>query len=467
MFFSMMEDLQTGHYSLPAYTTYNHAAIPFAYPPIALYMAGMIQSASSLSLISLIQWAPTVINLAILPLFFVFARQLLNTEPKAALATLLFALTPNSYWWQIVGGGITRAPGALFFLLTALSAERAYRKRTIAWITLTAIGGSLTVLSHPEWGLQAAVVIFLFSIFYGCDRRGFLISAVIFVSVSMITAPWWLAVGRTHGWETFYQAAQVSNSRWLFWTIPFGLRFTGETLPVIATLGMFGLFIHFSRKEILLPVWALLCLFADPRGGLPASIIPFSLLAATALSDGIATQLLPEENHADRWIRSLSTGAGRAFWGFGILLLTYNAVQISSTLAAHSLSTAEQDALTWASANTEPDDRFLILTDEANPLLSPMTEWFPALTGRVSILTVQGSEWLTGKSSYSERVVILRQAQSCLFQDTDCLIEIGVEYEYLILKNGARYPLFYRLSESPRFKKVYDADSVQIFKKHP
>lgn len=398
MFFTMIGDLQDSRFSLPSFTTYNTADIPFAYPPLALYFTGLVQLITRAPLTWLLQWLPFAINVSVLPLFYLLAKRLLKSDPKAALATLVFALTPNSFWWQIVGGGLTRAPGAVFFLLTAIALERVFSKRTPGWIMASAVSATATVLSHPEWGLQAGSAIILFALFYGRDKQGAAITMGILASVILLTSPWWLTVTGQHGWDIFVQAAQVSNSRWLFWTIPFSLSFSGETAPVIAALGVFGLFIHAARKDVLLPAWALLCLLVDPRGGLPVSVIPFSMLASTTLA-GITAQLLPSGHREDMWLDSLGTLAGRAFWGFVILLFTFNAFQVSSSLRSHSISSVERDAFKWVSDNTLPSDRFLILTNASNPLLSPLLEWFPAMTGRHSALTVQGSEWLEGQNS--------------------------------------------------------------------
>lgn len=40
LFYLMTRELQGAHYALPVYTSYNSAQIPFAYPPLAFYIAG-------------------------------------------------------------------------------------------------------------------------------------------------------------------------------------------------------------------------------------------------------------------------------------------------------------------------------------------------------------------------------------------------------------------------------------------
>ena len=129
MFYTMIKDLQAAHFSLPAFTTYNQAQIPFAYPPLAFYLTGIINSLTGIPLLGIIQWQPLLISILTLPVFYYLVRQVTGSETRASLGTLIFALTPNSYWWNIVGGGLTRSLGALFFTLAAISAWKMYREK--------------------------------------------------------------------------------------------------------------------------------------------------------------------------------------------------------------------------------------------------------------------------------------------------------------------------------------------------
>ena len=44
MFYVMVKELQANHFLLPAFTQYNLASIPYAYPPIGFYATGLISS---------------------------------------------------------------------------------------------------------------------------------------------------------------------------------------------------------------------------------------------------------------------------------------------------------------------------------------------------------------------------------------------------------------------------------------
>jgi hypothetical protein len=406
MFYTMIKDLQASHFVLPVFTTYNQAKIPFAYPPLAFYIAGAVNTITGISLIDIIKWQPVFTSILILPFFYYFAKQALNSEPKAALATLIFALTPNSYWWNIVGGGLTRSIGTLFFAITAISAHQMYQGKKPIWTIGTILGGTLVVLSHLAWALQSVVVVLLLWFFWGRNKQGIINSAIVVIGILLLTSPWWLTILQHHGIQAFYQAGQVTNSRWLFWTILFALSFTGEYTTVIAVFALIGFFIRLAKKDYFLPLWAILCLIADPRGGIPASIFPFTILAMSAITDGIAPQLLNTETdnqYSDTWTFSLNTKIGRLFFGFFVILFLYNAYSVSNTLSYQVLGTEEFKAIGWVNANTKATDNFLILDEQSNPLLSPFTEWFPALTDRRSIATIQGTEWLEGNRHYNKQ----------------------------------------------------------------
>jgi hypothetical protein len=476
MFYTMIRDLQAGNFSLPVFTTYNNAQIPFAYPPLAFYIAGLLNTTLQISILDILRWLPVIVTVLNVPLFYFFAKQLLGSESKTMLATLIFALTPNSYWWNVVGGGLTRSLGTLFFTATVLCVYQMYQRKSNAWVVAAIISAAGSVLSHPAWALQSAVASVLLWWFFGRDRQGIIYSVIAALGVLALTSPWWYSVVQQHGINTLVNASQVTHSRLLFWTVFFALSFTGEYTPVIAVFGLVGLFMHLAKKDYFPIAWVLLCLLIDPRGGLPVSIFPFSIMAASALANGIASRLSNanmEPSSPESWMDSLKFISGRLFFGFFILVFVYNAYQVSNTLSWQVLGTEEFKAIEWARTNSDKNDRFLIFDEQGNPLLSPLTEWFPALAERRSIATIQGTEWLTGKNHYNNQYAIITGIHRCLYQDVDCLYrlqgDLPDKYEYIMLAsarsggNKTQLPLLVSLSESSDFTLVYAAPTIHIF----
>lgn len=468
MFYSMIEDLQAAHFLLPAFTTYNQSQIPFAYPPLPFYLAGSINSLTGISLLDIIQWQPLLVSILTIPVFYYLARLITGSETRASLGTLIFALTPNSYWWNIVGGGLTRSLGALFFTLAAISAWKMYREEKPIWVAASILSGALAVLSHPEWALQSAVLFALCWLVWSKNRQGVKNSILVVVGILLLTAPWWVTVIQQHGIATLLRAGQVTHSRWLSWTILFALSFTGEYTPVIAVFSLIGLFIQIAKRDYFLPLWATLCLIADPRGGVAASIFPFTLLAVVAITDGIAPRLFPpsEQGNDNDWTRALYSNAGRLFFGFFVILFLYNAYNVSETLSHQVLSAEKLEAIEWVKSHTESTARFLILDEQGNPLLSPFTEWFPALAGRRSVATIQGTEWLEGNRHYNEQYPVVTSLHSCIYENAECLRALAdsVEpYDFLVL--SAEHPtlLLNSLEGSEDFVPTYSSQQIRIF----
>lgn len=466
MFYTMTRDLLEARFSPPRFTTYNDLQIPYAYPPLGFFLGAFLNEVTGIPIIKIIQWMPLVFNLLTIPVFFTFLKRLLNSEPAAALATLVYALTPNSYWWTIVGGGLTRSPGTFFFMLTLFSVYQMYKEKKPIWVIASALSGTLVVLSHLTWAMQTVVAVFLLWLFFGRNRQGTLHSFIVGMAVLLLTSPWWLMSISVHGMDVFIQAFQVNHSRWLAWTFLFALSFTGESTPVIAVFALAGLFIHLARRNYFFVLWALLCLLSDPRGGAYASIFPFAVLAASALSDGVAVWLgkqAPAEHEA--WISSLDSRTGKAFWGFFIILFLYNAYSVSTRLSQEKLNADQREALEWIRMNTAADASFIVFDEQGNPLLSPFVEWFPALSERHSLTTIQGTEWLNGELHYNQQIPVITDLRACLVQDIECVTRQskGMDVDYIVISSFSQVPLITSL-QNTGMELAYRSENVSVYR---
>ena len=461
MFYVMIRDLQSAHFSLPAFTTYNQLQIPYAYPPLGFYLAAFVNSMTGISILKVIQWMPLILNILTVPTFYLLLKRILNSEPRAALAVLIFVLTPNSYWWTIVGGGLTRSLGTFFFIAAVFCVYQMYMEKKTIWIVASIFTGAMVTLSHLSWALQTVIVVPLLWYFFGRDKRNIANSFIVAFGVLLLTSPWWLTVVSHHGIDVFIQAFQVNHSRWLTWTILFALSFTGEYTTVIAVFAMIGLFIHLYKRNYFFVFWALLCLLGDPRGGTYASILPFAVLAMSAITDGIALQFTkPNPENSEAWIHSLNSRIGKLFFGFFIVLFLYNAYNVSDRLSQEVLNPNQREALEWIKMHTDMKASFLVFDEQGNPLLSPFVEWFPALSGRRSLTTIQGTEWLNGDQHYNAQIPIITAIRACLVRDVEC---IKIKADYIVISSRSRVPLLISLESHAGFKSVYSSPVVKIF----
>ena len=90
---------------------------------------------------------------------------------------------------------------------------------------------------------------------------------------------------------------------------------------------------------------------------------------------------------------------------------SYFGTQIAGT----ALSPPTRQVFEWVKSNTPADSRFLVLTGntENTSFCNGTQEWFPALTGRISLTTVQGTEWLEGPA-FDETASDARAAENCV-----------------------------------------------------
>ena len=473
MFYSMIRDLQAANYSLPVFTSYNHQQIPFAYPPFAFYFTGAVNSLTGISLIRLIQWQPVVINIFTLVVVYFFVMKLTQSTTKGLLATFIFSLTPNAFWWQIVGGGLTRSFGALFAFLFSYFAYRIFHDKDDS--LLGAIGvilsGALVALSHPEWALQAVYSGLLFFIIWGRSWHTFKKSAIIVISIIALTALWWMTNLQRFGIQPYLDAGTATDSRLLFLPTLFSLQFTGEYITFIAVFALIGAFVTSARREYYLLIWGVGSLLVDPRGGGPFSLLPFSIFAMLSITELIAPYILKYRSREDcPWWNFLDLPLGKVFFGFFAIFCISNCYFQAKTISDYSLSHDEQLALQWVKKTSRYDDKFLVFGALSNPIHSSLIEWFPALADRQSITTPQGQEWF-GK--FHEALETYALYQQCVDDDLECIRDadnksgLKADCIFISFEKMSQTPekdsLFLSLLQSPQYSSVYSSPMVNIF----
>jgi Dolichyl-phosphate-mannose-protein mannosyltransferase len=396
LFFHMIRELQSNSYQLPTFTTYNHSGIPFVYPPLGLYLVAGISDLSGWPLLDTIRLFPPIIMAFTIPAFWLLAQRALGGIQEPLLATLAFAMLPSSFLWPIMGGGVTRAPGCLFALLALVSIYDLYRKPRIRLVMLASVWTSLTVLSHSEAAIFVVYGASLLFLFFGRNRSGLLASLAIAVCVLVCTAPWWVLIFSRHGIAPLVAAAQ-SDSR-TYWRIS-GQLSEEPWLPLISMAGLLGFIICLLKGPKWVPVWILVILAFQSRGAEKFVAVPLALLAARAVS----CILVPPFADAIATLVSLRV---RRWWQAGLIgtsigyLVSAALFFVNTAVPLHALSTNDRVAMEWVATHTSRESTFLIIDNATWFGEDRIAEWFPALTDRMSVTTVQGSEWLSNGEFY-------------------------------------------------------------------
>jgi hypothetical protein len=464
MFLSMIRDLSFSHYRLPAVTSYNNLGIPYAYPPFGFYLARLLSDLFNFSEIKLLRWLPPVVNSLSIWVFYQLAAALLNSRRRGALAAAFYALTPASFGWFIMGGGLTRSLGSLFLLSSVLWVYRLLSggKRELAFSVLFC---TLTVLSHPEAGIHTALACVLLWLFFGLTRASLLNAVLVGAGTILLSSPWWLTVISYHGFSPLLSAMQTGTHGAPLLTALYGAIFASEGfVPLLVILRAAGITWSVWRKNYFLILWAFLPYLVEPRSAPSAAFYPMCMLTALALSDALPAiwdHLRQKKFNAEFQQRR---------WFNPVLILTIAYLFVESgiygfKLVNNSLSIAGRQALEWAQKNTPAQSRFLAVTGVRSPEIDPFIEWFPALAERRNQSTLQGYEWLLGADFY-ERYADLAELQGC--DSAECIRlwaeRTGLGYEYVVVqRSGADEALTASLDRAGNYQLVYFSEETAIY----
>jgi hypothetical protein len=130
------------------------------------------------------------------------------------------------------------------------------------------------------------------------------------------------------------------------------------------------------------------------------------------------------------------------------------------------LAKAERDAMRWIAENTFPGSAFAVIT--GGPFATDtVSEWFPVLTGRISLATVQGYEWLPGE--FQRRWEHYDRLQDCAKRDAECLQqwahEQGIVVTYLYLSNNCCEALQHALENSADYRQIYSRAGIFVYER--
>lgn len=437
MFYSMVQDLKANGYALPQFTTYNHSDIPFAYPPLGFYITASLSDLLPVSDLTLFLYLPALINTISILIFYLFAKEMLDSRLTASLGTLIFALSPRAFLWQVMGGGVTRTFGMLFLLLMLWqlikllksSSMTKIETKTLLFVILFGAGA---VTSHPQTALHAALAGLLIFLFYGLHKRGIISAILIGLGVAILSSPWWLTILSTHGIEPFLSAGQSSSRTLEFYLIVLRLYSPLNILSIPFLILLYiGLWVSIKNKNFLFITWIMISYLLDPRGASGIALLPDAALASIGFIQIISWMHRKLETNIENQLlqrKSLNLILGLFIWF--ILVASISDFQLINT----SLKSSDLEMIEWVNKNIEEDKTFLLATGREFSMSDPLQEWFPSLTRQYSRTTMQGLEWTLSENffSYYEQLSIF---QKC--PDMNCVnewaIKNNVGYDYLII----------------------------------
>jgi hypothetical protein len=432
LFMVMIQDLEHASFALPLTTTYNLDQIPFAYPPLAIYVTAGLNLVG-VDLIALMRFIPVSASVATVPVVYLIARDLTGRQSIAAVSAVAFALAPRSYEWLVIGGGLTRAPGMLFALLGIWLGIRLLRQPSLPSIVGTGLFGGLTLLTHPEASLFCGISLAVLILARGRNRGALGAMLAAGAIALFLAAPWlWIVITR-YGPDIVTGAANSRTA--LIGTTLRGLlfgHFTGATaFDLFLGIGFIGLLVEVGRGSYLLMAWVVVVPIVVVAAGFTFLMVPWAILVAIAVVD----VLLPAVERLTRGRRF-----GRPILEVGLLgaaVLASLATGFSPDSPLHRLPDDDRLAMIWAAEHLPLDAHVAVIT--GLPWWNDATsEWFPAIARRRSLATPQGYEW-TGEFVRQQQRNRLLQS-TCAPRLADCLglwaKHFGIQVDFVYIPKG-------------------------------
>ena len=391
LFYQMVGELRANGLALPATTTYDHAGIPFAYPPLALELAAVLESITGLARADVFRWLPLTFATLCVPAVYLVVSELQPDRVRALFATLVYATLPFAWEWLTMGSGVTRSVGGFLALLAVWQGLRMYREGRPIQVLATGVLAGLAVLSHPEAGPFVVIALGARLIFELSWRnlRNLVLAGVVGV---VVIAPWVVAVASRHGLAPFAAAAGVGHDPVASLVLyAFGF-FLVSPLPVAAVLDVLGQVRNVLSRRPFLVVWRFALCFLDLRFALVAAVIPLSLLASEGFFDVLMPAVRSLARRSPRALSPAVASAGhRARIGGAARVEPGGAQRVPG--APRGPCGEDRAAMDWVRATQPADRKFLVLATDTWGS-DDLSEWFPALTGRASLDTSQGLEWV-------------------------------------------------------------------------
>lgn len=485
IFIAMASDLQANSFLLPEMASYNGGDIPYAYPPLGIYVTAALDSFVGVDPMFSARWLPFLVNLVTIVAVFFVSREILGNGSSALLAGVLFPLLPHSYRWAIMGGSLTRSFGFLFMALAALSVHRSLRRGGFRDSCLAGLAISGAVLSHPEEGLLALTLPAVFWLVSDRTRVGLGRSLVSWVAAGLLTAPWWATVLVKHGLAPFLAATQTSNwSTSCLAALATFMTSAESGLAILTMLAVVGFLAEAARGRFVLLAWLVTAFVVVPRSAFFPASVPLALAAAVALGDVILPKLRqiattreqgdqPEGLRRVRQNLHLAVPAALVALVIGYALAGNWKAFVSGEDNLVAPTEEERVAAEWMKSNTSPSAVCLVMTQRESWSTDTLCEWFPLLSERVSPTTCQGSEWIPG-GEFNRRWNAHMALKIAMLRDASYLNAVvqhhQLNFSHVVISKTPNGPyrgdaLLQSLRYSPQYRLVFENGGAAVFER--
>lgn len=455
MFHRVIEAIGS-HGPLPATIDWNGHTLPFAYPPLGFWIyAGLHRL--GVDILTLMHWGPFIAVLLALTSLALYCQRRIPDPFTCLLTCALLALTPKCFEWTAMGGGVTRATGMALTMAALLCADHLRDKGGWAWRVGTGLLVGLSLLSHPEWGFTAVLLVTLVLMCRRDWRRPLVDLPAVGVSAAVVMLPWLIAIITIHGVAPFaaalhnggFSSAGSSDQGFAVnntWTYLFTLApppsiingypgsLTSNTAysPYIL-VAWFSLLSFFTLAQernrlFFLGLAVFLAPLVTPRHS-PSVVIIVATITCTSslirfMGGGVKAVLshaMPRLD-ADKWSIPHIVATCLA-----IMFTAHQNIHVQPVITAlFPMPEDHLEMMRWMDTHIDEDKRVFSITDQASWVMAHSSEWLPALTHLHAQHLPQGLEW-TSKADFAKESLwsdsfqrALMNSQDEVFPSTGC-----------------------------------------------
>jgi hypothetical protein len=345
-------------------------------------------------------------------------------------------------------------------------------------IVLSSLFSALTVLSHPETALFMIFSAAAFYLFFGFSWKNLWRSLLVAAGVLILASPWLLTVITNHGFDTIVNAGSAGYGQWFeiknLITWNFGFE-NAIFLSVFSCLGLLAVLLEPTKKVYLFGLMIPVGYLVFPRSGTNLLTIFLGVLAAVGLSALLRHNQkgrVDIENSTNFSTKLLVSRSNRVLYLITILYVLLAAVSYKYIFDKSELflSADELMVIEWAKVNTDKNDQFLVYPVQNEYRFwwnDYFSEWFPALTKRESLATVQGYEWIPAE--YSRRQENYFNLWACRKSGPECVEKFWTSTDqipdYIIIIDSDERPnLLYSFIGNDYYEVAFEASSLSVFR---
>lgn len=482
LFIAMIEALESNHYLLPETVQYNAQEIPFAYPPLGFYLAGYIAKYFQISILVIARWLPLLLNFFTIIAFVFLSSEIFHNKIELVISSILFPVIFQGYEWLIKAGGITRSAGFLFLVITLYFLCKHQKEKRVGFLVLGTVFLSLTILSHPEWGMIAVIfaVIYLLTINFSNLKNQFFVLFILGAGTLLLTSAWWGIVLIRFGITPFLMANQaiLLEANQFFDVLRGGIfliTVTSSSNVLIPWLAILGVVVAVYKKEYFVPLWLLFVYLITPRNIAVFGIIPVVFLVVYGLR-GInefvfrwISQLKLESKQVA--IRSIFSRFPLNYLYIGMILFV-TIFERADLPIVQPILQSDRMAMKFIRENTLVEEKFVVITTN-NWYNADSAEWFPYLTQRESLTTPQGIEWVSAVEFREIANIVaylsgLARSERSSYETNEIIDYVEAQFsdfDYVAVFIGNVYSEFGGFINSGRYNLIYEKKDVLIFKR--